>query len=110
MGSEPLCTVVGTGPGVSTAVARRFGLAGYRVALVARNPAAVSRFAGDLCSEGIETRGFSGDSSDESSLRKVFDEIHAALGPTEVLVYNAFASIPPLHPCSRHLNWSTISA
>jgi short-subunit dehydrogenase len=91
VGSKPLCTVVGAGPGVSTAVASRFGSAGYKVALVARNADAVSRFASELCSEGIETRGFSGDAGDELSLRKVFDDIHATVGPTEVLVYNAFS-------------------
>ena len=31
--SKPLCTLVGAGPGVSMAVARQFGSAGYRVAL-----------------------------------------------------------------------------
>jgi len=73
------------------AVARRFGSAGYRLALVARNADAVSRSASELGSAGIEGRGFSGDAGDELSLRKAFDDIHASLGPTEVLVYNAFA-------------------
>jgi short-subunit dehydrogenase len=92
--SKPLCTLVGAGPGVSMAVARRFGSAGYRLALVARNADAVSRFASELESAGIEGRGFSGDAGDELSLRKAFDDIHASLGPTEVLVYNAFAFHP----------------
>ena len=89
--SKPLCTLVGVGPGVSMAVARRFGSAGYRVALVARNANAVSRFASELESAGIEGHGFPGDAGDELSLRKAFDDIHASVGPTEVLVYNAFA-------------------
>ena len=42
-------------------------------------------------SAGIEGHGFPGDAGDELSLRKAFDDIHASLGPTEVLVYNAFA-------------------
>lgn len=88
--SKPLCTLVGAGPGVSMAVARQFGSAGYRVALVARNADSVSRFAGELQSGGIEGHGFPGDAGDELSLRKAFDDIHASLGPTEVLVYNAF--------------------
>jgi NAD(P)-dependent dehydrogenase (short-subunit alcohol dehydrogenase family) len=89
--TKPLCTVVGVGPGVSMAVARRFGSAGHRVSLVARNADAVSRFASELGMAGIEARGFSGDASHEASLRTAFDDIHASLGPTEVLVYNAFA-------------------
>ena len=95
--SKPLCTLVGAGPGVSMAVARRFGSAGYRVALVARNANAVLRFASELESAGIEGHGFPGDAADELSLRKAFDDIHASVGPTEVLVYNAFA-IHPANP------------
>lgn len=83
--------MVGTGPGVSMAVARRFGSAGHRLALVARNADAVSRFASELGKAGIEARGFAGDASNEASLRKAFNNIQASLGPTEVLVYNAFA-------------------
>jgi NAD(P)-dependent dehydrogenase (short-subunit alcohol dehydrogenase family) len=89
--TKPLCTVVGVGPGVSMAVARRFGLAGHRLALVARNAEAVSKFARELEATGIEAHGFTGDASDETSLRRAFEDIHASLGTTEVLVYNAFA-------------------
>ena len=89
--TKPLCTVVGVGPGVSMAVARRFGSAGHRLALVARNADAVSKFARELGTTGIEARGFPGDASDETSLRRAFDDIHASVGPTEILVYNAFA-------------------
>jgi NAD(P)-dependent dehydrogenase (short-subunit alcohol dehydrogenase family) len=39
----------------------------------------------------MEARGFAGDASNETSLQKAFNDIHASLGPTEVLVYNAFA-------------------
>ena len=88
--TKPVCTVVGAGPGVSLAVARRFGAAGYRVALVARRAGAVSKTAGDLATLGIDARAFAADACEEASLRKVFPEIHASLGPTEVLVYNAF--------------------
>jgi len=88
---RPLCTVVGAGPGVSMAVARRFGSAGHRLALVARKADAVSGLASELGTAGIEARGFAADASHEASLRKAFDDIHASFGPTEVLVYNAFA-------------------
>jgi short-subunit dehydrogenase len=94
--TSPLCTVVGAGPGVGMAVARRFGSDGHRLALVARSAGAVSRFASELGTEGIEARGFVGDASDESSLRKAFRDIHTSVGPTAVLVYNAFA----FHPAS----------
>ena len=73
------------------AVAKRFGQAGYRVALVARNAVNVLRVAAELQAAGTEAHDFAGDASSEDSLRKTFHEIHESLGPTEVLVYNAFA-------------------
>lgn len=89
--ARPLLTVVGAGPGVGLAVARQFGAAGYHVALVSRRAAAVSKMAAELAGAGIDARGFPADAGDEASLRNVFKAIHASLGPTEVLVYNAFA-------------------
>jgi short-subunit dehydrogenase len=88
--TTPLCTVIGTGPGISMAVAKGFGSSGYRLALVARKADSVLKFASELATAGVEARGFAGDASSEDSLRKTFHEIHQSLGPTEVLVYNAF--------------------
>ena len=89
-GTKPLCTVIGAGRGVSMAVAKRFGSAGLRVALVSRNADNLLRFVAELQAAGTEARGFAGDASSEDSLRRTFYEIHESLGPTEVLVYNAF--------------------
>ena len=89
-GRKPLCTVIGAGPGVSLAIAKRFGSEGLRVALVSRNSDNVLRFVAELQGAGTEARGFAGDAGSEDSLRKVFREIHESLGATEVLVYNAF--------------------
>lgn len=88
--TKPLCTVIGAGPGVSMAVAKRFGSAGFRVALVSRNVDNVLRFVAALQAGGTEAHGFAGDAGNEASLRKTFHEIHESLGPTEILVYNAF--------------------
>src|SRR5262245_2936290 len=89
-GSKLLCTVIGAGPGVSMAVAKRFGSAGFRVALVSRHADNVSRFAAELQAGGTQARAFAGDASSEDSLRKPFQEIHGSFGPTGVLVYNAY--------------------
>lgn len=89
--TQPVCTVVGMGSGVGLAVARRFGTSGCRLALIARHSEAVTRIATLLETEGIEARGFGADAGNEHSLRAAFDVIHTSLGPTDVLVYNAFA-------------------
>ena len=91
-GSKPLCTVIGAGPGIGIAVAKGFGSAGYRVAMVARNADNVLKLAAELGTAGVEARGFGGDAGSEDSLRKTFGDIHQSLGPTAVLVYNAFGT------------------
>lgn len=35
--APPVCVVVGAGPGIGYAVARRFALEGHRIAFIARN-------------------------------------------------------------------------
>jgi short-subunit dehydrogenase len=86
---KPTCAVVGMGPGVSLAVARRFGMAGYRIAMVARRKEKLAEFTGQLGRAGISASGFEGDCGDETSLNKSFEEIKAQMGTPEVLVYNA---------------------
>jgi short-subunit dehydrogenase len=85
----PIITVVGAGPGVGLAVARRFGREGYRVALVARRPEALDEYVAELERASIEAAGFAADAADESSIRQAFASIRERWGATEVLVYNA---------------------
>ena len=89
-----LCTIIGFGPGVSTSVARRFGQAGYQLAIVARTPEKLKDSVADFRSEGIDVYPFAGDAGDAPSLADAFHDIHDTLGDTNVLVYNAYASAP----------------
>ena len=86
-----LLTIVGMGPGVSLAVANRFSAEGYAVAMVARSQEKVDTYASELRQKGRQALGFAGNAGNEDSLRQVFSDIHAKLGATDVLVYNAFA-------------------
>lgn len=72
--------VVGAGPGIGRAVARRFARAGMPVALVARRPV-----------EPLETRSLvlTADSTVEAQLRDALDRATAEFGPPDVVVYNA---------------------
>lgn len=89
MTTQPLCTIVGMGRGISYSVARRFAAEGFRIGMVARD-------AGLLAQLEVEipgSRGVAADAGDESSLRSALGE----LGAAEVLVYNASSghSAPP---------------
>src|SRR5690606_16724588 len=50
--------VVGFGPGISTAVAERFGTSGFSVALIARSEQKLTAGAEALKAKGIEALGF----------------------------------------------------
>ena len=89
-----LCTIVGAGPGVSLAVARRFGREGFRIALVARREEALAEYQAELAAAGVESFGFAADAGDARSLRRAFERITHQLGPTGVLVYNVAANAP----------------
>lgn len=89
--SQEICAVVGVGPGIGLAVAKRFGQEGYRLALIARNVAKLEDFAGELKQAGIESQSFEADAGDFASLKSAFDRIKSEMGDPAVLVYNAAA-------------------
>jgi NADP-dependent 3-hydroxy acid dehydrogenase YdfG len=91
--TEKTIAVVGAGPGVGMAVAERFGGAGYRVALLARNVSRLRDLAGRLAAEGIQTEVFEPDVLDRSDLAESLDEAAQRLGPIDVLEYSP---VPPM--------------
>ncbi len=84
--------IVGFGPGVSTAVADKFGGAGFSVALLARNAERLAAGVEALKAKGIAAAAFPADASDPASLRNAIAGARAALGPIGVIHWNAFSS------------------
>jgi len=86
-----VAAVLGVGPGLGAAVARRFAREGFAVALMARSE---ESFAG--VREGIEEIGgtalpVAADSTDPASVEAAFGRVREELGDPEVFVYNAGA-------------------
>jgi NADP-dependent 3-hydroxy acid dehydrogenase YdfG len=84
-----LCVIVGIGSGLGMAIARRFGQAGYDIAMLARRTEALAEYQTELAKDDITAQGFSVNVSDTAALIKVFDRIRQTMGTAEVLVYNA---------------------
>jgi NAD(P)-dependent dehydrogenase (short-subunit alcohol dehydrogenase family) len=82
--------VVGFGPGISTAVAEKFGASGFSVALVARNEERLAAGVKALKGKGIEAAAFTADASDPASIRAAVKKAHAALGPIAAVHWNAY--------------------
>lgn len=95
--SDKICVVVGAGPGIGLAVAKRFGREGFQLALVARRAEALAQYATDLEQTGLTAHAFPADAANFNSLGQTFAQIKAQLGHPEVLVYNA-AVVKPEPP------------
>lgn len=96
-GVQPCLVVVGAGPGIGLAVARRFSLDGFAVALLARRQEAVDGYAAGLRAEGAVALGLAADAADPSDLEAAWSTVVADLGDPQVVVCNA-AAYQPLGP------------
>ena len=91
--SKPVIAVVGAGPGIGEAVARRFTSEGFAVALLARTEDKLRTMAQEINADHGDgaARYYITDLRIEESVIASFKKIKAELGPVEVLVYNAGA-------------------
>ncbi|WP_399082881.1 SDR family NAD(P)-dependent oxidoreductase [Streptomyces sp. BBFR2] len=80
--------LVGAGPGLGLAAARRFGAAGHRVALISRDARHQEELAAELARENIHARGFPADALDPASLTAALHEASGTLGPVEILQFS----------------------
>jgi NADP-dependent 3-hydroxy acid dehydrogenase YdfG len=87
--------VVGAGPGLGMAVARRFGREGFGVGLIGRRLSSVDQVVDELAAEKIEALAAAADVSDRVALHGALDSLTSALGVPDVLVYNASAGSAP---------------
>lgn len=85
--------ICGHGPGISHAVAHRFGKAGHPVALIARNGQRLAKAVAELTAEGIKVQAFSADLSDVKAIQHVVKDIREILGPIGILHWNVFLDI-----------------
>lgn len=84
-----VCALVGIGPGLGLALARRFGREGFRVGLIARREGALASYVEGLEAEGITASAHPADAADPAALGRALAELQATHGPAEVLLYNA---------------------
>jgi NAD(P)-dependent dehydrogenase (short-subunit alcohol dehydrogenase family) len=83
--------VGGFGPGISTAVAEKFGKEGFAVAIVGRNADKLAAGVKGLEAQGIKAAAFPTDLGDPSAVRALVGSVRAKLGPISVLHWNAYA-------------------
>jgi NAD(P)-dependent dehydrogenase (short-subunit alcohol dehydrogenase family) len=89
MAAPQVAVVVGVGPGLGAAVARRFAREGFGTALVARRLETVKPVEADIVNGGGRALSVAADATDESAVKGAFARIREFLGAPNVLVYNA---------------------
>ena len=82
--------ICGYGPGISKAVAEKFGAEGFQLALVARTADKLAAGVSALGAKGIKAAAFTADLSDPVSVREVVQKVRAALGPITVVEWTAY--------------------
>lgn len=102
--SRGIAAVVGVGPRLGSAVARKFASEGYTIAILSRDLEKLSQLAEEVAQEAkAQVFALRVDCADARSVREAFEGV-LSLGPVEVLVYNAcdddarptpFLAVPP---------------
>jgi NAD(P)-dependent dehydrogenase (short-subunit alcohol dehydrogenase family) len=82
--------VCGFGPGISTAVAEKFGAEGFNVGLVARNRERLDAGVKALEQKGIKAKAFAGNLGDPAAVAGIVESARASLGPLTVIHWNAY--------------------
>ncbi len=82
--------VIGFGPGVSTAVAEKFGAEGFSVALVGRSEDRLDAGVQALKAKGIKAIAVPGDAAEPVSIRGAIAKARAELGAITAIHWNAY--------------------
>ena len=86
--------LVGAGPGLGIAVARRFADGGYRVTLVARSTDGLRDLADGLGGSGARIDTVAADASDPEALGARMTELYREQGAPGLIIYNAVMGAP----------------
>jgi NAD(P)-dependent dehydrogenase (short-subunit alcohol dehydrogenase family) len=80
--------IVGTGPGLGSALAKRFARAGMQVALAARNTAKLEGVLQTIRETGGAARAYGCDATDERSVKQLLENVTREIGVPHLVVYN----------------------
>ncbi|HYQ16013.1 MAG TPA: SDR family NAD(P)-dependent oxidoreductase [Polyangiaceae bacterium] len=84
--------VGGYGPGISAALAEKFGSAGFTVALVARSADKLNEGVKALTAKGISAAAFPGDLGSPAAVKAIIGQVRDKFGPISALHWNGYSS------------------
>jgi NAD(P)-dependent dehydrogenase (short-subunit alcohol dehydrogenase family) len=89
-----LALIMGTGPGLGSALARRFAQAGMNIAVAARDADKLAPLISELRATGVQADAYGCDATNERSLTKTMGEIIARQGVPDLTCYNIEHFVP----------------
>ncbi|MGH8729269.1 MAG: SDR family NAD(P)-dependent oxidoreductase [Burkholderiales bacterium] len=92
--SVETAVIVGAGPGLGSALARRFAQEKMQVAVASRKLFRLEPLARELIALGAKARAYACDATDEASVASLFSEVGSDFGVPDLVVYNAGAFAP----------------
>ncbi len=94
MSDESTALIVGAGPGLGGALARRFAREGYRVAAVRRRHGEeLAGLCGEIEAAGGQARPFEVDARREEQVVELVECVEKEMGPIRVAIFNPGANI-----------------
>ncbi len=84
--------VAGYGPGISAAVAEKFGAEGFQIALVGRSADKLAGGVKALQAKGVKAAAFVADLGNPVAVRDVVAKVRASLGPISVIEWTAYSA------------------
>ncbi len=89
MSQSKVAVVLGVGPGLGTAIARRFAREGYRVGLMARGKDKLAQIQTEIEQQGGSALSIAVDATSPDSVTAAFAQVQEQLDAPEVFIYNA---------------------
>jgi NAD(P)-dependent dehydrogenase (short-subunit alcohol dehydrogenase family) len=86
--------VVGTGPGLGSALARRFAAAGLSVAVAARNTEKLGPLLAEIRAKGGVAAAFGCDATSDRSVKTLMKSVTSSFGIPDVVFYNVDHFVP----------------
>jgi NADP-dependent 3-hydroxy acid dehydrogenase YdfG len=106
--TPPVAAVLGVGPGLGAALARRFAK-GYAVAVSARSADYLKSLGDEIKASGGRSLEVPADVSDRTQIATAFKSIREQLGSPDVLIYNAgagpFGSLSEISADEYEYSW-----
>lgn len=83
--------ICGFGPGISSAVAEKFGAEGFAVALVARSAERLEAGVKALGAKGVKAAAFPTDLADPKNIPGLVGKVRSSLPPIGAILWNAYS-------------------